>query len=195
VVTGACVVVTGASVVVTGASVVVTGASVVVTGASVVVTGASVVVTSGSPVVVTSGSPVVVTSGSPVVVPPPPGGVVGGVAVVVDVPPPPPGVVVGSESSDLGEAAAWAGTMTDFTSGFVQLAGSVNVAAAPPIKKTFRICLRSCDPRPSSMAIPPNPTNVNVSDWQTRVYCYLRNLKPSFLNNHWAFAQNPYSLL
>jgi len=61
----------------------------------------------------------------------------------------PDGVVVGFLR---GEACACAGTMTDFTRGFVQFVGSVSVVAAPPMTRTFRICLRSC-PRPPSMRL------------------------------------------
>ena len=43
----------------------------------------------------------------------------------------------------LGEAAAWAGTMIDFTIGAVHLDGNKTVVATPPMVKIFRICLRS----------------------------------------------------
>ena len=47
-------------------------------------------------------------------------------------------VVVGA-----GEAAAWAGTITDLTIGFVHLLGNAKVVAMPPIVAIFRIRLRS----------------------------------------------------
>jgi hypothetical protein len=81
-----------------------------------------------------------------VVVLPPPAGVVAVVVVpVVDVVgvvlPPPLGVVA---VVPWGEAAAWAGTITDFTIGFVHLDGSRTAVATPPIVKIFRICRRLC---------------------------------------------------
>ncbi len=47
-------------------------------------------------------------------------------------------VVVGA-----GEACAWAGTMTAFTTGFIQWPGRIKAVAIPPIVMTFKNVLRS----------------------------------------------------
>jgi hypothetical protein len=91
-----------------GAVVVAAGAAVVVDGATVVVDGATVVVAGAA--VVVAGAAVVVVAGAPVVVVP--------VPVVVGVVP--------------GEAAAWAGTTTECTTGRVHDFGNIPRAVPAP---------------------------------------------------------------
>ena len=67
--------------------------------------------------------------------------------------------VVGFVWGGLGEAAAWAGTMIDFTIGAVHLDGNKTVVATPPMVKIFRICLRSGALRVS--IVPPKAVHYN----------------------------------
>lgn len=87
------------------------------------------------------------------------------------------GVVAGNE----GEAAACAGTITDFTIGVVHLAGNSTVVATPPSAKIFRICRRSCSlltPRP------PGHSATDKLDYYENSIPYITNLThhPPFIN-------------
>jgi hypothetical protein len=75
-----------------------------------------------------------------------------------------------------GEASAWAGTITDWTTGLLHLSGSTKVAT-PPIVAIFRTRLRprSASPEPCSglSVIPQPPDLVCVTSYN--LVCEVQN--------------------
>ncbi len=115
-----------------------------------------------------------------VVLGPPPGVV--DVAVVLG---PPPGVVeVVVVLLPLGEAAAWAGTITDLTIGFVHLDGNNTAVATPPIVKIFRIWRRSCR-LPESILPPVNYASLdNIYHKNSKAIRHQINTACQFFNGN-----------